>query len=113
MKNTFLILFFLPLLASATVMNDPKSSDDAVVVDGKARFTVLTDRLIRMEWAEDGIFEDRASLAVINRRLPVPSFKVLRDGGKLVIKTSSIILTYIGPESFCERNLKVAFRLNV
>ena len=43
-------------------------------VVGKARFTVLTPELIRMEWAADGKFEDHASFVFINRRLPVPKF---------------------------------------
>ena len=40
---------------------------------GKARFTVLTPRIVRMEWAEDGKFEDRASMVFINRKLPPPA----------------------------------------
>lgn len=40
-------------------------------VSGKCyRFTVLTDRLIRMEYDPAGIFEDRASQAVFYRDLP-------------------------------------------
>jgi hypothetical protein len=35
-----------------------------------ARFTVLTETLIRMEYDEDKIFEDRATIAFVNRNLP-------------------------------------------
>ncbi len=31
------------------------------------RITVLTDRMIRLEYSENGVFEDRRSFAVINR----------------------------------------------
>ena len=55
---------------AANPVADPK----AVVIVGKARFTVLTPQLIRMEWAADGKFEDHASFVFINRRLPVPKF---------------------------------------
>jgi hypothetical protein len=41
------------------------------VILGKARFTVLTPELIRMEWAADGKFEDHASFMFINRRSAV------------------------------------------
>ena len=37
---------------------NPKANEKAVVVAGNARFTVLTSQMIRMEWAEDGKFED-------------------------------------------------------
>ncbi|MFZ4397253.1 MAG: hypothetical protein ACOYOU_16680 [Kiritimatiellia bacterium] len=39
------------------------------IVCGRARMVMLTDRLVRLEWAEYGQFEDRASLAQERRRL--------------------------------------------
>ena len=83
---------------------DPKASEEAVVVYGNARFTVLTDRLVRMEWSADGQFEDRATFAVVNRRLPVPEFKVTRTSGKLTIKTGGLTLTYRGSGKFDSDN---------
>lgn len=90
----------------------PRASENAVVQAGSnARFTVLTPQLIRMEWSEDGVFEDRASLTFINRALPVPEFKVSRTGKKVVIKTSDLVLTYIvGTVPFDASNLKVEFK---
>lgn len=35
-----------------------------------------------MEWAEDGKFEDRATLGIVNRHLDVPEFKTVRTGKK-------------------------------
>ena len=32
----------------------PAADAKAMVIDGQARFTVLTPRLIRMEWSADG-----------------------------------------------------------
>lgn len=46
---------------------NPVANSSAVVVspDGMARFTVLTPRLIRMEYARaHGVFEDRSTIAV-------------------------------------------------
>ena len=62
--------------ASAT---DPVADPRAVVIDGHARFTVLTPQMIRMEWAADGKFEDHASFVFLNRHLPVPEFQHTRD----------------------------------
>ena len=89
MKKTLIAIASLLLCAAAYAQN-PKAADEAVVIRGNARFTVLTDRMIRMEWAEDGQFEDRASLAIINRNLDVPAFKVSKAGDKTVIRTSAV-----------------------
>ena len=89
----------------------PKASEDAQVVFGKARFTVLTSRLIRMEWAADSQFEDRASLGVVNRNLDVPHFDVKQSKSKVVIKTSCMTLTYTGQEKFSSENLSVTFNM--
>ena len=76
----------------------PVADSKAVVTLGHARFTVLTPELIRMEWAADGKFEDHASLAFINRRMPVPKFvsSVTKSGTVqlLTVKTDSLTLTY-------------------
>jgi alpha-glucosidase len=76
--------------ARTTAPADPR----AVVIDGRARFSVLTPQLIRMEWAADGKFEDHASFVFIHRRLPVPKFSVNREGSRLTIDTGALRLTY-------------------
>lgn len=91
--------------------DDPVADPRAVVVSGNARFTVLGSRLVRMEWAENGRFEDRATLGVVNRNMPVPAYTVRRSGNKLTIRTEDIKLTYSGNSRFDEGNLSVAFRM--
>ena len=88
---------------------EPLADQAAQVIAGNARFTVLTPRLIRMEWAEDGIFEDRASLGIVNRKLPVPPFKVKRTSKRVTITTSALTLTYEGNAEFEAGNLSVGF----
>ena len=75
---------------------DPVADPKAVVTVGHARFTVLTTRLIRMEWSADGHFEDHASFVFLNRKLPVPKFEhMLSDAkDKLTIRTSALTLVY-------------------
>ena len=47
-------------------------ADPAAVIRGdRYRITVLTDGLVRLEYADDGVFEDRASTFAVNRRLLV------------------------------------------
>ena len=87
------IMVVMPFAVSAE--NNPKADEKAQVVVGNARFTVLTPQMIRMEWAEDGKFEDRASLTFVNRKLDVPAFKVKESKSKLTISTSNVTLTYV------------------
>lgn len=111
------ISFFLSTLlltafsAFATEEYNPKADPKAEVVCGNARFTVLTPKLIRMEWSADGHFEDRATLAIVNRKLEVPEFKVSRKGKGLIINTSELKLTYSGEGRFEGKNLKVEFTM--
>ena len=55
----------------------PVANRKAIVQGDKYRFTVLTPQLIRLEYDEAGIFEDRATQVVLNRNYPVPEFRVV------------------------------------
>jgi hypothetical protein len=66
---------------------EPIASPGAVAKAEHSRFTVLTDGLIRCEWACDGSFEDRASAFAVNRKLAVPSYHLNEhDGMEIVTK---------------------------
>ena len=54
----------------------PKANAAAVVCGDKYRFTVLTNKLIRIEYNADGVFEDRATQVVVNRMFDKPEFVV-------------------------------------
>ncbi|HEX3967433.1 MAG TPA: TIM-barrel domain-containing protein, partial [Edaphobacter sp.] len=87
-----------------------------MVIEGHARFSVLTPQLIRMEWAADGKFEDHASFVFIHRRLPVPKFSVKREGQRLTIDTGALTLTYDAEGAddgkFSPIDLRITFVLN-
>lgn len=74
--------------------SNPVANRNAQVRHGKARFTVLTDRMIRMEWADDLIFEDRPTLSAANRHLPVPKFKVATNDHTMTLSTDAVTLFY-------------------
>ena len=77
------------LVCSTIIQCDPKPNPSSVVKVGDARFTVLTSRLIRMEW---GIAVDAATFTFINRNLPKPEFSVNNDGQWTVIKTEDVMV---------------------
>ncbi|MBU2668214.1 hypothetical protein KOI35_32355 [Actinoplanes bogorensis] len=75
-------------------MTNPVADPAAIVQGDKYRITVLTDGLVRLEYADDGVFEDRASTFAVNRRLPVPGFQRHESDGLLEVVTSRLRLTY-------------------
>ena len=106
MRRVLLFAVVAILLPSVVLAeNNPKADEKAQVVVGNARFTVLTPQMIRMEWAEDGKFEDRASLTFVNRKLEVPEFKVRQTRSKITISTSNVTLTYVKGAKFSAENL--------
>ncbi|MCM1501064.1 MAG: DUF5110 domain-containing protein [Bacteroidales bacterium] len=107
-----LAIFSFAAMASEAAQYNPVADSRAIVESGNARFTVLTPRLIRMEWAENGKFEDRATLAIVNRNLEVPYYKVRKNGGKVTISTENMTLTYSGNGKFSQDNLKVDFTMS-
>jgi hypothetical protein len=92
---------------------NPVADPAAVVVapGGKARFTVLTAQMIRMQYAPDGNFADTdvQTYVVLNRLLPVPAFTQQVSGSVLVISTGKLLLGYDSSDSssFNGRNLQV------
>lgn len=72
----------------------PVARPEAIVRQGAARFTVLTERLLRLEYAALQQFEDRPSQAFWLRQQPAPAFTLSRDGGVLVVETPYLRLTY-------------------
>ncbi|MFL6162877.1 MAG: TIM-barrel domain-containing protein [Jatrophihabitantaceae bacterium] len=82
-------------IARIGLFGEPMADPAAVLRRGNARFTVLTDRLVRLEWAPDGRFEDRSSYAFPSRRGPVPAFTVADGSGTTVIDTGALRLRYL------------------
>ncbi|NOZ56743.1 MAG: glycosyl hydrolase family 31, partial [Calditrichaeota bacterium] len=91
-KSLFLAVSAVALLTGASMAQEynPVANPKAVVVRGDVRFTVLTPRVIRMEWSRDGTFEDHATLVFVNRRVPVPPYTVSEKDGWLRIETSNL-----------------------
>lgn len=100
MKNklTFFYLLSFIFLGAITLKGEtkgnPKADPGAVVTSGNARFTVLTPEMIRIEYSDKGIFEDRATFTVINRQLDVPQYKTSEDETFLYLETAKLKMKY-------------------
>lgn len=62
------------------------------------RFTLLTDRLIRMEYQEDGQFEDRPSQVVWNRYFETVPYRVTEKKQRMMRRAA---LNFIRNECMC------------
>ena len=81
-------------------------SDPSMVISGNTyRFTVLTPRLIRLEYNKNGTFENRATSLVINRAFSKFNFTREEDERMLKIITDYFTLTYIKGKSFSSSSL--------
>src|SRR5262245_33431015 len=69
---------------------NPIADPRACVARGRGRLTVLTGALVRIEWSPDARFEDRASIAFVNRLLPVAPFRVRDEGSVVVVATDEL-----------------------
>lgn len=88
-------------------------AEDATIIQGeKYRFTVLTEEMIRLEYCEDGQFEDRATQCVIDRKFKVPEYQVIENEESLEIITDKIHLVY-NKQKFTDYGLSVQVRGNI
>ena len=114
---TFILVLFTVMQSYAQEEYNPVADPDAVVQSGNMRFTVLTPQMIRIQYSSKKVFEDRATFAVVNRRLPVPAFTTSKEDGYLYIKTEAVTLKYrTGSNPTTLRNrpefLSVTFNMN-
>ena len=84
----------------------PTAHDSVIITGDKWRFQILGDGLLRYEWADDGVFEDRASTFAINRNLPPPKFRQWEEDGYLNVKTKFYHIIY-NKKEFTASNLMV------
>ena len=91
----------------------PAANPQSVVVAGNSRFTVLTPRLLRLEWSPAGQFEDRGTYAFPTRCAPAPPFTVRTEGDDRIVDTGALTLRYRQDDGpFTAANLSISFDLH-
>ena len=71
------------------------SNKDAYIVGKKFRITVLSHRLVRIEYSEKGLFEDRPTSLIINRSFPKIDYFITESDSMIEINTGVFTLTYV------------------
>ena len=99
-------------------VNKALANPKCIVKGDKYRFTILTERLIRIEYNDSGRFVDGPTQQVLNRNLKLPKFELIDNSNFVSITTSYFKLTYIKGRSFVggksnpSSNLKVELLSN-
>ena len=71
------------------------SDKDSYITGKKYRFTILSSRLIRLEYNPEGLFEDRPTSVVVNRAFPKVPYSVTESETLIQIDTGVFTLTYV------------------
>ena len=83
------------------VKTSPVALSDNMIIGEKYRITFLTEALVRLEYSEDGVFEDRATQTVLFRDFPKTGYHVVRNADGIEVHTSMLLPcrtgTYILP----------------
>lgn len=96
--------------ANANAAPASRTTRSGIVVDGRARFQVITPSLIRLEFAGDGRFENRPTLTVPRTSGSVPEFTSSVVDGWRVIRTDEVVLRWRrGSGSFDAADLRLKF----
>ncbi|GEM_PF-704324 len=108
----FLFIFNIsPARSAAKTVGYYPTHDPGVLVDGHARFTVITPTLARLEYSPTNSFINKRSYFAFHRDIKPPVFHSYRNGAALVIKTADLTLRYTGEgHGFTARNLAITFK---
>ncbi len=71
-----------------------RNLDGSVTVAATARFSLLSDTLVRMEYSPSGTFEDRVSVRAMSRPVPVMFAEVKEEAGTVTLRGARIVVTF-------------------
>ncbi len=87
-----------------------KALEENMVTGRNYRFTLLTSRLLRLEFDEDGVFENRATQSFFYRDFPPVEFSLETNSDFLRIETEDLILTYQKQTPFAAQTLSIQLK---
>ena len=92
---------------------DGISLKENTITGQKYRFTILTERLIRLEYNPKGVFEDRTTQRVIKRNFPKVDYKITQSETLLQIVTAYFTLDYVKEKNFIGGKLNPGSNLRI
>ena len=82
------------------------AQNGAIILGNNYRITVLSDRLLRLEFNSNGVFNNYETAIVKNRLFDVPEYAKQEDENILKVETHYLTLTYVKKTSFSSRTIK-------
>lgn len=111
LKCCWLYILFLCYSISSVAQNNPSAHQASIKKLKDVRFTILTPRVIRMEWDSTNTFTDNRSFTIVNRNLPTPKYTAKQKNGWFIIQTDELELKYrLNSGKFSASNLSVRYR---
>ncbi len=108
MNKSFKVSAVAALCMSGCIMAHGTVTDGVIYKDNHVRFTVVTDGLVRMEYAPDGKFIDARSFVAYNRSYPETGAKMSETKDEVIIVTPKMTLNYKkGKKPFSKDNLRI------
>lgn len=89
-------------------LEQAKANPSCIIKGKKYRFTVLSERLIRIEYSDNGVFIDSPTQLVLNRNFVLPKFDVKQDSKYLEISTKYFSLAYTKESPITASSLRVS-----
>ena len=94
-------------------LDDTISIKENTITGKKYRITLLTERLVRLEYNQNGIFEDRPTQRIIYRKFPKVNYQISQSEMLLQIVTSYFTLDYVKEKSFYSGKLTPGSNLKI
>ena len=91
-------------------MDMAKASSNAILMGKKYRITILTERLVRIEYSPSGVFVDNPTALVLCRNFTVPKFEVNQDSRYLEVETSYFKLAYTKETPITASSLRISLK---
>ncbi len=88
-------------------MQEAKSNPASIVKGNNYRITVLSERLVRIEYSPNGMFIDYPTQLVLCRNFSVPKFECIQDDKYLEISTKYFKLSYSKNMPITESSLRI------
>ena len=76
------------------------SDKKAIIQGNNYRISVITERIVRLEFSQNGQFNDRPTQLIKKRNVGLPDFSVRQDATMLELTTKYFSLTYIKNQPF-------------
>lgn len=94
------------------VITNPKAEAENMVTGERYRITVLTEGLLRLEYSQDGDFEDRPTQMAFFRDFPPADYRIIRKEDGIEIHTKRLQLIY-NEKEFSSFGLSVQVKGNL